>query len=108
MKLQAIFFCLLQVNFFVVSVRGEQTQDGTTADRVDLVGRVTDASTGEPIAKVKVILIGSKRSAATDREGRFQLRGVPPGEIELYITTVGYGLIKKRFTVRESSNDEIR
>jgi hypothetical protein len=108
MKLQAIFFCLLQVNFFVVSVRGEQTPDGTTADRVDLVGRVTDASTGEPIAKVKVILIGSKRSAATDREGRFQLRGAPLGEIELYITTVGYGLIKKRFTVRESSNDEIR
>ena len=41
---------------------------------------VTDASTGEPIGKVKVIIIGSNRSAITARSDGFVFRGLRAGE----------------------------
>ncbi len=65
-----------------------------------LRGRVTDAQTGEPIAKVKVIVIGSEHRATTDESGIFVIHGLSEGEVELYITTVGYGLVKKRVTLK--------
>jgi outer membrane cobalamin receptor len=70
------------------------------SQQVTLRGRVTDAQTGEPMAKVKVIVIGSEHRAATDERGAFVIQGLTEGEVELYITTVGYGLVKKRVTLK--------
>ena len=54
-------------------------------------GRVIDAQTGEPIAKALVSIRNRKVEAVTDAGGRFVLTGVPPGEVEIAVTTVGYG-----------------
>ena len=62
---------------------------------VTLRGRVLDAQTGEPIAKALVSIRGRKAEAVTDAGGRFALVGVPPGEAEITVTTVGYGRARK-------------
>ena len=71
-----------------------------------LHSRVVDAKTGEPVAKVKIIVNGSQQSTTTDENGSFTLSGLPPGEIELYVTAVGYGFVKKTITLKEGENTE--
>jgi outer membrane receptor protein involved in Fe transport len=73
-----------------------------------LSGRVVDARTGEPIAKVKVIVSGSDQSTTTDDNGAFVLENLSAGQVDLYITTVTYGLVKKTIAVREGDNTEIQ
>lgn len=74
---------------------------------VTLHGRVVDARSGEPVAKVKVIVSVSSQNTTTDETGAFTLTDVPPGELSLYITTVGYGLVKKTITVKETDTAEV-
>src|SRR5713101_7114332 len=64
-----------------------------------LHGRVVDARTGEPLAKVKVIASGA--DTTTDENGSFLLENLSTGQIELYITTVSFGLVKKTITLKE-------
>src|SRR5438128_10313515 len=61
---------------------------------VTLHGRVVDARTGEPVAKVKVIASGADQSATTDENRAFTLEKLPIGQLEPYITTVNPGLVK--------------
>jgi hypothetical protein len=60
-----------------------------------LRGQVVDARSGEPLAKVKVIAGSDTLSAITDTNGKFNIENVPHGDVDLYITTVNYGLVKK-------------
>jgi hypothetical protein len=76
---------------------------------VTLRGRVVDAQTGEPIAKALVSIRDHKGEAVTDASGRFVVTGVPPGETEITVTTVGYGLARRRVHAgREAEELEIR
>jgi hypothetical protein len=68
---------------------------------ITLRGRVVDAQSGEPVAKVKLNVLGSQQSATTDENGSFILQQLQPGELELYITTVGYGLVKRVVLVKD-------
>jgi carboxypeptidase-like protein/TonB-dependent receptor-like protein len=74
---------------------------------ITLHGRVVDARSGEPIAKVKIIVVSSQQSTSTDENGFFTLEGIQPGELELYITTVTYGLVKKTITVNDVEKAEV-
>ena len=46
---------------------------------ITLHGRVVDARTGEPLAKVKVIAGGGDQSNTTDENGSFTLENLPVG-----------------------------
>ena len=70
-----------------------------------LRGRVVDAQTGEPVAKVRINIVGSDRSATTDDNGAFVFQDLQPGEIILYITTIGYGLVKRTVIVKDSDTE---
>ena len=73
---------------------------------VNLRGRVIDARTGEPIAKVKII-VGPEHQTVTDDRGEWTLSGLVPGEVELYVTTVGYGLVRKTMLLKEGEDAEL-
>jgi len=83
-------------------------QDTTSPPQrfVNLRGRVVDARTGEPFAKVRVIASGTDQSATTDDNGAFTLDHLPVGPVDLYITTVNSGLVKKTITLKEGDNTE--
>ena len=82
---------------------GQQTQNRP----MTLHGRVVDARSGEPVAKVKIIVTDSSQNTTTDEKGAFTLLDIQPGEVDLYITTVGYGLVKKTITVKETDTAEL-
>ena len=69
-----------------------------------LTGRVVDARTGEPLAKVRVIVSGTDRETTTDDDGTFKFENLIAGKIDLYITTITFGLVKKSVTLKEGDN----
>ncbi|MDX6384196.1 MAG: hypothetical protein QOK48_1769 [Blastocatellia bacterium] len=76
----------------------------SSPQKAALHGRVVDARTGEPLAKVKVI--AGDQSTITGENGGFTLENLPVGQVELYITTVTFGLVKKTVTLKPGENKE--
>jgi hypothetical protein len=66
----------------------------------DVTGRVVDARGGEPLARVRVRIVGTTWETATDRDGRFQLDIPTAGEYTLQVETVGYRLAAHAFTLQ--------
>jgi len=74
---------------------------------VSLSGRVLDARTGEPIAKALVSIRALNLETVTGPDGRFLLLAVPVGWADIYVTTVGYGLFRKKVNLQEDTELEI-
>jgi len=62
-------------------------------------GQVVDAETHAPLRGVLVQVVGTPQEARTDEEGRFQLRDVPAGTQTLYVSMVGYALVRRPLRV---------
>jgi len=58
------------------------------------------------MARVRVIANRLDQATTTDDNGAFTLENVLPGQVDLYITTVNYGLVKKTIKVSEGENQE--
>jgi hypothetical protein len=67
-----------------------------------LYGRVLDSRTGEPIAKATVAIRELNIETRTNDNGEFDLPDVPPGQIELQVTTVGYSLVRRKLDVTDA------
>jgi len=61
--------------------------------------RVTDVGTQQPVAQAQVQIVGTTLGGLTGPEGRFSIRGVPPGTHQVRVLRVGYGEQKKQVTV---------
>ena len=62
-----------------------------SAQQAAVVGRVTDALTGQAVAEVQISIVGTNQSALSTSEGRFIIRGVIPGAVSVRATRLGYG-----------------
>jgi hypothetical protein len=60
---------------------------GTTGK---IVGKVTDAKTGEGLPGANVIIVGTKMGAATDLDGSFVIINVPVGTYTVSASMIGY------------------
>lgn len=69
------------------------------ADAADLRGQVLDSRTGEPVARVQVLLLGTAFRTQSQAGGEFLLAGVPPGDYVLQASTVGYWMVKRSITI---------
>lgn len=72
---------------------------------VEIRGLVLDAVTREPIRKALVSVRALSIETVTDDDGRFLLQRVPPGRAEIYVSTVGYGLLKRPISVPSEGLD---
>jgi hypothetical protein len=68
-------------------------------------GVVLDRADGAAIADVRVRLQEDKDAVTTDAEGRFELSNVQPGRQTLYVSIVGFILVKR--TVEVAANQSI-
>ncbi|MEK6756012.1 MAG: TonB-dependent receptor [Bacteroidota bacterium] len=64
-----------------------------------IVGKITDAETGQPIVGANVVLRGTFIGSATNVRGEFRLTRVPPGMCAVVVSMVGY----ERLTVEKVS-----
>ena len=72
---------------------------GAHEPQASITGRVTDRATGEAIAAAQVSIVGTAIGASTNSEGRYTIRSVRPGTVELRVLRVGYAEQKQTVTV---------
>ncbi len=79
--------CLFAMVSLVLFVPDSGIFAGTTGK---IAGLVTDASTGEPLAGVNILIEGTSMGGATDVDGLFYIINIPPGEYSVMATMIGY------------------
>lgn len=79
---------------FSASAVAQQPQQPTT-----ITGRVTAEGTGEALPDTRVFLVGTALSTAAGADGRYTLRNVPAGTMEVRVIRVGYTEQKRSIVV---------
>lgn len=74
------------VSLMFVTLASEARQ----AVRVTLSGNVQDAETGVPLTGAHVFIASSMIGTTTDRDGNYELYGVPLGAHRLYVSMLGF------------------
>lgn len=69
-----------------------------------ITGQVLERNTQRPVADARVVVVGTQRSAVTDQEGRYVVRGVPPGSYDVRAQRVGYTPGVQRVTVEAGAS----
>ncbi|MDZ7346098.1 MAG: TonB-dependent receptor, partial [candidate division KSB1 bacterium] len=80
-----------RIAFFLLILLAEPVFSGSTGK---IVGKVTDADTGEPLPGVNVVIEGTTLGAATDLNGEFFILRVPPGTVTVSASMIGYQTLK--------------
>lgn len=62
-----------------------------------ITGSVADSSTGERLPYASVVIVGTSSGSVADINGYFILRGLPPKNLKLRVSAVGY--VSKEFSV---------
>ncbi len=97
-------FCYSLALAFLAAVSGTAAVMHLPPDRI-LRGTVVDASNGEPLPGVNVLLKGTTQGTTTDAGGSFELR-IPDGSSTLVFSFVGYS--SQDVEVNNQSSLEIR
>lgn len=61
------------------------------AQETGISGRVTDASSGEPVPAVQVTIVGTNLTTITNNEGAYTIQGVSAGPVTVRVARIGYG-----------------
>jgi TonB-linked SusC/RagA family outer membrane protein len=64
-----------------------------------LSGIVTDKATGAALAGAQVVVVGTRLSAATARDGRFSIEAVPVGTATVRVRLIGFGSAEQTVAV---------
>jgi len=69
------------------------------AQQGTITGRVVATGTSEPLVESRVTVVNTTVVGATNSEGRYTLRNVPPGQMVVRVLRVGYTEQKKSVTL---------
>ena len=61
-----------------------------SAQQGEITGRVTDATTGRPVAAAQIQVVGSNQGAVANSDGVYRIRGVTPGPVTVRVLMIGY------------------
>src|SRR5690349_4883913 len=84
---------LLRSTVLLLLLAASQAPAGTTGK---IVGTIKDATSGETLAGVNVVVDGTTRGAVTDVDGSYLILNIPPGRYGVTASLLGY--IKKTVT----------
>ncbi len=86
---------ILLILIFVIYASLLQSNPATSI----IEGTVIDAETKETLPAVNVMVAHSNIGAATDKSGRYRIGNIPPGEVHLIVTMMGYKKENRTVTV---------
>jgi TonB-linked SusC/RagA family outer membrane protein len=64
-----------------------------------VAGTISDSTTRQPIPGVQVIIAGTSRGSVTDDAGRYVIRSVPAGQVQVRAQRLGYAAVDRAVTV---------
>lgn len=69
----------------------------------NIEGNVKDAVTDQPLPGANIILLGTSIGVATDNDGKYTLRNVPPGSYTFRVTYLGYNAQERTIQLKDRS-----
>lgn len=69
------------------------------AQQAAIAGRVTDSSTGQPVAGAQLSVLGSNLGTQTNSNGAYTIRGVAPGTPTVRVLIIGFAEQSKQVAV---------
>src|SRR5439155_27331462 len=78
----------------------------TIGAQATITGRVTSEAASQPLAGARVLVVATSASAIAGEDGKYTLRNVRPGVVEVQVLQVGYKSLKKTVTVTNGSTTE--
>jgi TonB-linked SusC/RagA family outer membrane protein len=91
----AVHSCVLAALLGVSAVDAARAQSAQGS----ITGRVTDAATGQPIAAVQLIVLGTAAGAMTGADGQYTIRAVGAGSVTVRALRIGYSEMRQSATV---------
>ncbi len=70
------------------------------AQRATITGRISAATSGEALSDARIAVVGTSLSVSSGSDGRYTLRNVPPGRLEVRVLRVGFQEQKKSLVVQ--------
>ena len=81
------------IQFFTVFIILLFSTQVTFGQSGKIAGKVTDASTGEALPFVNVMVEGTNQGAATDLDGNYFIINMPPGTYSVKASAIGYNSV---------------
>ena len=72
---------------------------GAAAQQATIAGRIFAEGTNAPLPESRVLIVGSTLATTTGADGRYIIRNVPPGTVEVRVLRVGYQEQKRTVTI---------
>ena len=97
------------VYLLILFLMGAQIVSAQTTGKI--IGLVTDAKSGEPIAGANIMIENTALGAATDVNGDFYIINIPPGVYTVTIQMIGYETVSVkdvRISVNRSANVSVQ
>ena len=85
MKIKMLYFYLIATSLLFVF-----NMQALSANKADIVGKITDKITGEPLPFANIQIVGTSIGTAADLDGNYVLKNVEEGEHTLKISFMGY------------------
>ena len=104
--MQSKFIFKLVFLFFIILHLKIDPLPGQQVPRTKIQGKISDESTGAPIANANVFLSNTALGDVTDRNGYYVIERVPLGAYELVVSMMGYDLKARRIYLQEPKNRE--
>jgi len=76
------------------------------AQQGEVIGRVTDKTSGQALATAQVSVVGTTIRALTGQDGRYRMVNVPAGPATLRVSYIGYATTTQQVTVPASGSAE--
>ncbi len=73
----------------------------------NIFGHVIDATSGEHLSYINIVIKGTSIGTVTDNSGHYFLKNIPEGENVVEVSSLGYKTIKKRFDIKKGESIEL-
>jgi len=72
-----------------------------------ITGQITELTTGDKMPGVNIMVKGTYYGAATDLEGKYQIRDITPGSYDIEVSMIGYKILLKTGVIINSGETNI-
>lgn len=107
MRNTCIILILMVMNFCMGSSVVANPSDARPRTDANVFGHVVDATTGEHLPFVNVLIKGSRIGTITDASGHYMLTNLPEGPLTILASSMGYALAEIDFEAELKTTKEV-
>jgi iron complex outermembrane receptor protein len=99
---------MLNINKLMLIVIAIMAMTEATIAQKIIKGKVTDKTTGEPVAGATISIPDLKTGTSTNSYGVYELKNLPEGIFLIQITTIGYGSVTQSINLGNTSSVDFK